>query len=262
MRRNAQKLFDSLRDRTRALNDKVIPSRDGLSPIYSIILGVPLPSNFPKGTVGYFADQLRKSPDSLISLLEEMGVSSVTPEHLFDTASKERLLAYLRAKRAPEAKTAFNDNSPIESKLIIVHEINDRLLNQLAAEPKLLHSLHPRAFEELVARILKDQGCDVTLTKSTRDGGYDVLGHYRSSVIDVVFFAECKRYAPENRVGVEVIRGLYGVTEAHHANLGLVITTSTFTKDAREEKLRIGPRIDLKEFNDLCNWLAPYKKPS
>lgn len=121
-----------------------------------------------------------------------------------------------------------------------------------------MHDLDSRKFEELVAKLLEDQGCEVTLTKRTRDGGYDLFGRMKAGPTNFVFLAECKRYAPHNKVGVEVVRGLYGVTEMQKANLGLIITASSFTKDAHEEKLRIGPRIDLKEFSDLCSWLSAY----
>ena len=107
--------------------------------------------------------------------------------------------------------------------------------------------------------MLEDNGCEVTLTKRTRDGGYDIFGRIKGLIASPVFLAECKRYAPDNKVGVEIVRSLYGVTEAHRANLGLIITSSSFTKDAREEKLRIGDRIDLKDFRDLCSWLSPYR---
>lgn len=125
-----------------------------------------------------------------------------------------------------------------------------------------MHKLDPRRFEELVARLLEDQGCEVTLTKRTRDGGYDIFGRLKGAIASPVFLAECKRYAPGNKVGVDVVRGLYAVTEIQRANIGLVITSSSFTKDAIKEKIQIGSRIELKEFNDLCSWLSPYANTS
>ncbi len=133
------------------------------------------------------------------------------------------------------------------------------MLRDLAKEPHTVYQLGSRKFEELVAKLLEDQGCEVTLTKQSRDGGYDIFGRINSGPVPLVFLAECKRYAEKNRVGVEVIRGLYGVTEMQRANFGMVITTSSFTRDAREEKLRIGHRMDLKEFNDLKDWFQKYK---
>jgi len=218
-----------------------------------------LQSNHLPGTIGYFADRIRQRPATLIAQLESAGIHGLTPNHFFDESAKEKLLSFLRAQHSLESKELYVDDAEIASKIVVVQTISASLLKQLATSPKLLHSLESRRFEELVARLLEDQGCEVTLTKRTRDGGYDVLGRIKSGPADLLFLAECKRYAPDNKVGVEVVRGLYGVTEAHRANLGLVITTSSFTRDAREEKLRIGPRIDLKEYSDLCEWLAPYR---
>ena len=255
MRNKYTDRFAALRDR-----DRIKQSRLRQPDILDILRPVgKLQSNHKEGTIGYFADRMRQRPASLIATLEKAGIHGLTPNHYFDEAAKEALLAFLRAEPGHEAKSIYTDNSEIASKIVVVQSINASLLQQLATSPKLLHSLESRKFEELVARLLEDQGCEVTLTKRTRDGGYDVLGRMKSGPADLLFLAECKRYSPENKVGVEVVRGLYGVTEAHRANLGLVITTSTFTRDAREEKLRIGPRIDLKEYSDLCAWLAPYR---
>jgi len=255
MRNKYTDRFSALRDRDRVIQPGVRqPSLfDILRPIGK------LESNHKPGTIGYFADRMRQRPATLIATLERAGIHGLTPSHYFDESAKEKLLAFLRVEHGPEAKSLYTDNSEISSKIVVVQSINAALLQQLAATPMLLHKLESRKFEELVAHLLEDQGCEVTLTKRTRDGGYDVLGRMKSGPANLLFLAECKRYSPENKVGVEVVRGLYGVTEAHRANLGLVITTSSFTRDAREEKLRIGPRIDLKEYSDLCAWLAPYR---
>jgi HJR/Mrr/RecB family endonuclease len=128
----------------------------------------------------------------------------------------------------------------------------------ISKSPNLLYQLAPRKFEELIARLFKDRGYEVSLTQSTRDGGYDLLAKIYDGIVSTVVLAECKRYKKENKVGVEVVRGLYGVTEAHRANQGLIITSSYFTKDAQEEQIRIGNRIGLRDFNNLVEWLKPY----
>jgi restriction system protein len=198
------------------------------------------------------------NPDEFVSRFRQAGIDGLTPNHFVQQSHIEALAAYFREPGDAKTQEAYRDDSLVESKIVVVQEVNERLLQQLASLPKLMHNLGPRRFEELVARLLEDQGCEVTLTKRTRDGGYDILGRTKSGPANLVFLAECKRYAPERKVGVEVVRGLYGVTEMQRANLGIVITTSSFTKDAYEEKVRIGPRMDLKDFSDLQAWLAPY----
>jgi len=168
------------------------------------------------------------------------------------------LQSIFKALKRSKTNEIFRDSSSLRNKIILVQDINARLLSELARRPQLMYELDSRKFEELVAKLLQDQGCEVNLTKNTRDGGYDIFCRMKAGPAHLTFLAECKRYAPHNKVGVEIIRGLYGVTETQKANLGLVITTSSFTKDAQEEKLRIGPRIDLKDYSDLCNWLSAY----
>jgi len=209
-------------------------------------------------SLGFFAHQISVRPTTLVAMFAEAGIRGLTPNHVVDASQWEALRTYYESVRRSQTQEIYRDTSSLDSKIIVLQDINARLLQELAKRPQLMHDLDSRKFEELVAKLLEDQGCDVTLTKRTRDGGYDLFGRMKAGPANLIFLAECKRYAPHNKVGVEVVRGLYGVTEMQKANLGLVITTSSFTKDAQEEKLRIGPRIDLKEFSDLCAWLSAY----
>lgn len=253
MRLSTKKLFKQLEDRRKAM--PVLTD-----PMVSLI--PERPSVYPKNSLGFLADQLHMPAAVLIEQFDNAGISGLTPEHRITDSHKSSLLNHLRAKHSSPLHRIYVDDRPIEQQILVVQDITNELLTELAKQPSLLHSLDPRKFEELVARLLEDNGCEVTLTKRTRDGGYDIFGRIKGLIASPVFLAECKRYAPDNKVGVEVVRGLYGVTEIHRANLGLVITSSSFTKDAHEEKLRIGDRIELKEFNDLCAWLSPYKRVS
>lgn len=215
---------------------------------------------YSPASIGSLAQKHGMRPSTVIQLFREAGIRGLTPNHIVDPLEWATLRTYVQSVRQSEAQEIYQDVAPLDSKIIVLQDINTRLLQELAKRPQLMHDLDSRKFEELVARLLEDQGCDVTLTKRTRDGGYDILGQMKAGPANLIFLAECKRYAPQNRVGVEVVRGLYGVTESHKANLGIIVTTSSFTKTAQEEKIRIGPRMDLKEFSDLCSWLSAYSK--
>ena len=210
-------------------------------------------------TVGDWAGRLKMRPATLISMFSAAGVRGLTPKHVLESSHAEALLDYVRGARDSETTEVYSDNGKLEQKLIVVQSLNRHLLEQLAKTPNLMHQLDPRKFEEVVAELLEAQGCIVKLTKRTRDGGYDIFGSIATGPTDFVFLAECKRYAPENKVGVELVRNLYGVTELQKANQGLLITSSSFTRDAVEEKIRIGPRIELKDFEALKTWLDHYR---
>ncbi len=215
-------------------------------------------SSFPRGTLGYFADELKKSAEVLIEQFEHAGIAGLTPSHQITDYHKQELLRYLQRSNGVRSESLYRNDREIEQQLLVVQAITADLLKHLAREPRSVYQLPPRKFEELIAKLLEDQGCEVTLTKQTRDGGYDILGRMPTGVAPLLFLAECKRYAEGNPVGVEVVRNLYGVTEMQRVNFGMIVTSSSFTRDAREEKLRIGPRMDLKEFTDLKAWLGRY----
>lgn len=121
-----------------------------------------------------------------------------------------------------------------------------------------MYQLTSRKFEELVARLFSDHGFDVELTRASRDGGYDILAKLNNPATSFIALVECKKYSPENRVGVEIVRGLYGVTEMKGANQGLVVTSSFFTRGAVEETARIGSKLGLKDYDALTTWLQAY----
>jgi hypothetical protein len=139
-------------------------------------------------------------------------------------------------------------------------EINDELIRYLVKRPDLMHELSSRKFEELVAAIFRGKGYDVVLTPATRDGGFDMRAFQRTDIGTFLTLIECKRYAPSNRVTVDVVRGLYGVTETEKATSGLLVTTSSFTKDAKSFQDKNRFRLQLADNQALQGWLKEHKK--
>ena len=137
-------------------------------------------------------------------------------------------------------------------------QINAALLRYLAQHPEAVHQLSSRAFEELVAAILKDLGLDVHLTRATRDGGVDILAYVCHQVAHFLVLVECKKWAPENPVGLEVVQRLYGVHQSLGASKSLIVTSSSFTKPAKDESKLYKGVMELKDFEDLKCWLEYY----
>jgi hypothetical protein len=141
-----------------------------------------------------------------------------------------------------------------------VAEINDELIRYLAQHPEKMREMSPRKFEELVAELFRDKGYDVELTPRTRDGGFDIRAYRRSDIGTFLGLIDCKRYALTNKVSVEVVRGLYGVTESEGATMGMIATTSYFTSDARSFQNENKFRLHLADFDNVKGWLASYKR--
>ena len=136
-----------------------------------------------------------------------------------------------------------------------IRAVSDELIRRLAATPELLYELSPRTFEELMAGLFERQGFDVTLTKQTHDGGYDLYLVQHTAAGRVLTLADMKRYRPDRKVGVGVVRELYGTVEMEHASAGLLATTSFFTAGAREFQQKLPFRLELKDYFDLVSLL-------
>jgi len=177
--------------------------------------------------------------------------------------NRHNALGYTKYEPIKEYYPELFDSSEIENNKdlqISLESINAELIEYLSRNPVFLYELTPRKFEELIAELLKNQGYDVTLTPKTRDGGKDIVAVYNSPFGHQMFVVECKKFNRENKVGVELVRALYGVKYAEKYNQAILVTTSTFTKDARDF---VSPhRFDLllKDYNDITNWIKNYKK--
>jgi hypothetical protein len=95
-----------------------------------------------------------------------------------------------------------------------------------------LSAVDPIEFEHLVADLLRAMGyLTVTVTGQSGDGGIDVVAVNPTPVVGGRIVVQCKRY--QASIGAPVVRDLYGALTHEGANKGILITTSTFTTEAR-----------------------------
>jgi restriction system protein len=114
----------------------------------------------------------------------------------------------------------------------------DRLL-------EVIKRMKPDAFERLCQRLLRESGfIQVEVTGKSSDGGIDGKGVVRiGGLLSFHVIFQCKRY--QGSVSSPLVRDFRGAMVGR-ADKGLLITTGTFTKDARNEAQRDGaPPIDL-----------------
>ena len=114
-----------------------------------------------------------------------------------------------------------------------------------------LQTIDPTAFERLSQRLLRESGFTrVEVSGKSGDGGIDGVGVLRVQLISFQVLFQCKRW--KGSVGSEVIRNFRGAMQGR-ADKGLIITTGTFTAEARKEATRDGaPAIDLIDGEALC----------
>lgn len=152
--------------------------------------------------------------------------------------------------------------SPYAERLLTVEQVPIELVRRLATDPRTMHDLTPRQFEEFIAELVDGLGFqNVILTPRSGDGGRDVIASLRAHGIPMTFYFECKKYAEDNVVQLDTLRALLGVV-AHNgtdANIGVLVTTSHFTKGCRE-LIASECRLDGKDYGGIVDWLGEYKK--
>ena len=114
-----------------------------------------------------------------------------------------------------------------------------------------IQTIDAKAFERLTQRLLRESGFTrVEVSGKPGDGGIDGAGVLRVNLISFQVLFQCKRW--KGSVGSEVVRNFRGAMQGR-ADKGLIITTGTFTTDARKEATRDGaPAIDLIDGEALC----------
>lgn len=201
---------------------------------------------------------------SIIKLLYQENLE----ELIFDTSTQLKINHYLNICQKSEIKSISkvtankciidpfgNPISNINNIQIDIQETNDRLLKYLSQNPNYIYQLSSRKFEELIAEILIRKGYEVELTPSTRDGGKDIYAAHKTDLGSFLYIIECKKYAPNNKVGVSILRDLYGVVSKENATCGIIATTSYFTKPARDFQREVQFQMSLKDFDSIKQWL-------
>jgi hypothetical protein len=209
------------------------------------------------GTLERFADELQMPADVLIAQFSRAGVSLGLQDQVSSSA-KDILLGFLRALHGSgrtRPVTLYSHETPTQREIEIVQDVNEELIRSLAVDPTLMYSLNPRKFEEVVAFLFEKRGWQVRLTPPSKDGGFDFFAELKNPLSTFLVLGECKRYSRDRKVGVEIVRGLHSVTETNQAHQGIVITSSFFTAGAVEYQRVLGPRMELKDYSDLVNWL-------
>ena len=183
--------------------------------------------------------------------LTEKGRAMPTPSHdeafaIFkDVQSKLQLAARENADEtvdndpdAPSEETAFSAGP-----------------NHRAQVIDALMSLSPAGFEAFSQRLLRESGfLGVTVTGRSGDGGLDGNGILEvNPLVSFKVLFQCKRYS--GSVSSGAVRDFRGAMMGR-ADKGIILTTGSFTAEARKEAVRDGvPPIELVDGEKLVNML-------
>lgn len=128
-------------------------------------------------------------------------------------------------------------------------------LDYAAALSATLLALPPAGFERFCQRLLRESGFQqVTVTGRSGDGGIDGIGVLQvNALVSFKVLFQCKRY--RGAVGPGHVRDFRGAMMGR-ADKGIILTTGSFTADARKEAVRDGvPAIELVDGDKLTEML-------
>jgi restriction system protein len=152
-------------------------------------------------------------------------------------------------------KTATTENSSGEEALPDDPEIQDYRTGLL----DLIKSLPPEGFERLSQRLLRESGFQhVTVTGRSGDGGIDGIGTLQiNAFVSFSVLFQCKRY--QGTVTPSQVRDFRGAMTGR-TDKGIIITTGSFTLEAKKEARRDGaPPIELVDGDALVDMLEKLK---
>jgi len=145
----------------------------------------------------------------------------------------------------------------IEESFEAVNFLPVTTFQKILDDPSLLREILPRDFEYFVAEIIEKLGfSNVTVTPRSGDGGRDIIATKKVNDIPLLFAFECKKYSKQLKIHLETMRALLGTVafSESKANVGVLVTTSSFTKGARDF-IASEALIDGKDFHDLVSWI-------
>ena len=114
----------------------------------------------------------------------------------------------------------------------------------------LVQSMDPLRFEQLILDLLGKMGYGAgalasrRLTKAAGDGGIDGIIFEDALGLDAVYI-QAKRYGSDNKVSRPAIQQFVGSLTGEGATKGVFVTTSEFTREARDFLARVTQRIVL-----------------
>jgi restriction system protein len=196
-----------------------------------------------------------------VGLLENSsrGIWALTEEGLKTKSVDKEIVKRKVIAGGKKERISGEENISIES---IDEETKSEEIQKFTWQEEIINELQnisPSSFERLCQRLLRELGFqNVEVTGQTNDGGIDGKGMLRlGGVLSFHVIFQAKRY--KGSVSPSIVRDFRGAMVGR-ADKGLIITTGTFTREAKKEAQRDGaPPIDLIDGNDLAEKLKELK---
>lgn len=151
-----------------------------------------------------------------------------------------------------------SDGVPITSVRADAVNVRRDIIPKLLADWNAVYSLSPDEFEELVFDRLFAMDLEAFRMGpvNQRDGGIDII-FWTRGILPMLGAVQVKHHrSPETKTGPAEVRELGGAMQGHHFNIGLIITNTSFTEDAKHQIDKGSFPIQLRDGEALRKWVA------
>lgn len=192
------------------------------------------------------------------------------PQQITDRVLREKFPAFLvnwstndsdNSESVDQTSDADSDDYTPEDAL----EAAAKKLKKALADDLLGQTLEmtPEFFEKLVVRLIVAMGYGGNLTDAGKaigksgDEGIDGTIKEDQLGLDVIYI-QAKRYKVENRVGRPDIQGFVGALQGKRAKKGIFITTSDFSREAKDYVNNIDTKVILINGSTLARYMIDF----
>ena len=144
-----------------------------------------------------------------------------------------------------------------QSKNIQVIDSTSSISKWIREDFERIHQLSAGEFEDLISNLLKAMGHEVIKVSSTysRDGGIDLIAIPKNLNQVPYLLAVQVKHSQKGSIGPSAIRDFRGVLDYLPFDIGMVVTNSTFTPDAKWVAKQSHKIVRLRDFENLRLWL-------
>jgi len=184
--------------------------------------------------------------------------SSINIDYLSRFPEFQEFKTLSKQEKEEKATVQLPLQTPEESLEYIYNNLRQQLAADLLDHVK---KCDPSFFEKLVVKLLVSMGYGGSLKDAgeavgqSGDGGIDGIIKEDKLGLDVVFI-QAKRW--DGGVGRPVVQAFAGSLEGHRAKKGVLITTSQFSKDAKDYVTKIEKKIVLIDGEQLAQLMIDH----
>jgi hypothetical protein len=128
------------------------------------------------------------------------------------------------------------------------------ILREIRKTPSMMKQMSPASFETFVGAMLHEEGFQIEFSANGADGGIDLFALTGPEISQTLHIIQCKRYG-RHKVGIRLVRELFGVRAATGASKAVLVTTSSFTAPACSFASEHPWELSLVDYEELLRHL-------